>query len=507
MTFVNLWRAAFIAVAGFAALATPAAATDWKRADTPRFIVYSDGDTGQLRDAALQLELYESALRLLHQLDPNGAPKHRIAIYLVRNHDDLVAVEPGLPEEVAGFYQATNDEIFALAIRERHDQTTLLHEYAHHFMIGSFATGFPSWFVEGYAEYFASAQLQPRRMVVGEVNRGRGDWLSYGQWLPLQLILTRRPFEFQDPKAVSMYYAQSWLLTHWFLSNPARMPILYAYIGKLRAGMDPVEAMESAAGMTIAQLDRQQREYARQRMAIKIITGDQFPQPEVRITEVSAGESALMLLGLKLSSTFGADTSLLDDIRRRVASYPDDRFAQLLLARAELRQGDKAVARRLLEQRLAASPDDVDVLRLLGETLWEQAREDPDDALALIRDARRHLAKAYQIAPDDYRTLMLLAETRQIAPNYPTDNDMETLLAGLDLAPQVATIRVMASQAHARRDEYVEAIDLLQPLASSPHASGATAMARQLITGYRAKLAGEDPPQEPEDAVAEPAAE
>jgi len=506
VTFVNLWRAAVISVAGFFVLATSAVA-EWKRADTPRFIVYSDGDTGQLRDAALQLELYESALRLLHQLDPNDAPKHRIAIYLVRNHDGLIAVEPGLPEEVAGFYQATNDEIFALAIRERRDQTTLLHEYAHHFMIGSFATGFPSWFVEGYAEYFASAQLQPRRMVVGEVNRGRGDWLSYGQWLPLQLILTRRPFEFQDPKAVSMYYAQSWLLTHWFLSNPARMPILYAYIGKLRAGMDPIEAMESASGMTIAQLDRQQREYARQRMAIKIITGDQFPQPDVRISEVSAGESALMLLGLKLSSTSGADTSLLDDIRRRVASYPDDRFAQLLLARAELRQGDKGVARNLLEQRLSASPEDVDVLRLLGETMWEQARDDPAQALALIRDARRHLAKAYQIAPDDYRTLMLLAETRQVAPNYPTDNDMETLLAGLDLAPQVATIRIMAAQAHARRDEYVEAIDLLQPLASSPHASGATAMARQLITGYRLRLKSGDPQGEAEDIVAEPAAE
>ena len=489
MTFLNLWRAASIALAALLLLATPAAA-GWKRADTPRFIVYSDGDTGQLRDAALQLELYESALRLLHQLDPNGASKHRIAIYLVRSHDQLVAVEPGLPEDVAGFYQATNDEIFALAIRERRDQTTLLHEYAHHFMIGSFATGFPSWFVEGYAEYFASAQLQPRRMVVGEVNRGRGDWLTYGQWLPLQLILTRHPFEFQDPKAVSMYYAQSWLLTHWFLSNPERMPILYAYIDRLRAGMDPVEAMEAASGVTIAQLDRQQREYARQRMAIKIITGDQFPQPELQVTDISAGEGALILLGLRLSSTLGEDAALLDDIRHQVAPYPDDRFSQLLLARAELRLGDKAEARSLLEKRLAASPDDIDVLRLLGETLWVQARDNQAEGLALVRDARRHLAKAYQIDPNDYRTLMLLAETRQISPNYPTDNDVETLLAGLDLAPQVATLRVMAAQSRARRDEYVEAIDLLQPLASNPHASGATNMARALIAQYRAKAGG-----------------
>jgi tetratricopeptide (TPR) repeat protein len=501
----NLCCAMLLTLVTLVGLATPATA-EWRRADTPRFVVYSDGDTGQLRDAALQLELYESALRLLHQLDPNGAPKHRIAIYLVGDHAALTAVEPGLPDDVAGFYQATNDEIFALAVRERRDQSTLLHEYAHHFMIGSFATGFPSWFVEGYAEYFASAQLQPRRMVIGEVNRGRGDWLAYGQWLPLQTILTRRPFEFQDPKAVSMYYAQSWLLTHWFLSNPARTPILYAYIDKLRTGMDPVEAMEAASGMTLAQLDRQQREYARQRMAIKIITGDQFPQPDVRVTTLSAAEDSLLLLSLKLSSTPEKDPALLEEIRRRTAPFPDDRFAQLLLSRAELRQGDKAVARSLLEQRLAASPDDVDVLRLLGETLWEQARDDPD-GMALVRDSRRYLAKAYQIAPDDYRTLMLLAETRQVAPNYPTDNDVETLLAGLELAPQVATLRVMAAQARARREEYDEAIDLLQPLAASPHASGATSMARHLIAQYRARLAGEEPATGSDAAAVEPAAE
>lgn len=500
------WLGAVLGLLTLVMAATPASA-EWRRADTPRFIVYSDGDPNQLRDAALQLELYESALRLMHRLDANGAPKQRIAIYLVRNHDGLTAVEPGLPDEVAGFYQATNDEIFALAIRERRDLSTLLHEYAHHFMIGSFATGFPSWFVEGYAEYFASAQLQPKRMVVGEVNRDRGDWLTYGQWLPLQLILTRRPFEFQDPKAVSMYYAQSWLLTHWFLSDPSRTPILYAYIDRLRAGMDPVEAMESASGLSIAQLDRQQREYARQRLAIKIITGDQFPQPEVRMTTLSRGEGDMLLLGLKLSSTSGEDKALLGEIQRRAALYPDDRFAQLLLARAELRQGDKAVARELLERRLAETPEDVDVLRLLGETLWEQAHDDQTNVLPLVRDARRHLAKAYQIEPNDYRTLMLLAATRQVAPNYPTDNDMETLLAGMDLAPQVAPLRIMAAQARARRDEYREAIDLLQPLAASPHASGATAFARTMIAQYRAKMDGDETVAEAEPVEAEPAAE
>jgi tetratricopeptide (TPR) repeat protein len=472
-------------------LASTPALAEWRRAETPRFIVYSDGNERALRDSALQLELYENALRYMHGANPDGASPQKIAIYLVQGSKDLKAVEPELRDEVAGFYQATNDEIFALAIRERRDMQTLLHEYAHHFMIGSFATGFPAWFVEGYAEYFASADLQPTRMVVGDVNRGRADWLAYNAWLPLNLILTRRPFEFEDPKAVSMFYAQSWLLTHWFVANPQRMPMLYAYTDNLKKGMEAIPAMEAATGMTVAQLERQQQAYARQRMAIKIITSEQFRQPEIKVTTLSPAEGDLLLLGLRLSSTAGEDAALLADIQRRTAPYAGQRAADLLLARAELRLGDKAQARTLLERMQAAAPDDVDVLRLLGDTLFEQARSQGTDP-ELLRQARVHLAQAYRLNPDDYRVLTLLAETRQGSPGFPSDNDVETLLAALDLAPQVTGVRLFAAQARARRKEYPEAIALLQPLAASPHPDRATGLARALIARFKTEMTPPD---------------
>lgn len=484
---------------------SPAMSAEWRRADTPRFIVYSDGDERSLRESALKLELYESALRSLHGMDPGASSPQRIAIYLVRDGKSLKAVAPQLRDEVAGFYQATNDDIFAMAIRERRDMGTLLHEYAHHFMIGSFATGFPAWFVEGYAEYFSSADLQPTRMVIGNVNRDRGDWLSYSQWLPLDLVLTRRPFEFQDPKAVSMYYAQSWLLTHWFLSTPARMPMLFSYLENLKQGMEPVAAMESATGMSVTQLERQQKNYARQRLMIKIITGDQFPQPSVQITELPQVDGDMLLSGLRLSSARSDDTVLLADIRQRAAAFAGQRAADLLLARAELRLGDKAQARLILERMLENAPDDIDALRLLGETLANISNDnDNDDPGELLRLARTHLARAYQLRPNDYRTLTLLAETRQGAPNFPTDNDMETLLAALELAPQATGVRIFAAQVHARRKEYAQAIDLLQPLAASPHPDGATTLSRTLIERYRGQQdngSASSPPLSEADAL------
>lgn len=484
-------RLAGLALTCLGLLAANPALAEWRRAETPRFIIYSDGNERSLRDSALQLELYENALRLKHGVNPDGASPQKIAIYLVQGSRDLKAVEPGLRDEVAGFYQATNDEIFAMAIRERRDMETLLHEYAHHFMLGSFATGFPAWFVEGYAEYFSNAELRPTRMVIGDVNQGSANWLNSTAWLPLNLILTRRPFEFQDPKAVSMFYAQSWLLTHWFVSSPQRMPMLYAYMDNLKKGMEPVPAMEAATGMTVGQLERQQQVYMRQRMAITVITSEQFRQPEVRVTTLSPAEGDLLLLGLRLSSTVGEDAALLAEIRQRTARYPGERAADLLLARAELRLGDKAQAADILQRLLTAAPDDLDALRLQGDTLFEQAREQGGDR-DLLRQARVHLARAYRLNPDDYRVLTLLAETRQGSPDFPSDNDVETLLAAVELAPQVAHLRVFTAQVRAHREEYPQAIALLQPLAASPHPDGATVLSRALIERYREAMTPSD---------------
>ncbi len=486
-----IWAGALAAALLLGLFASPAAA-EWKRAETTRFIVYSDGDARSLTEAALQLELYESALRLMHQLDPAAAPQNRIAIYLVGDEADLRKVQPELRENVAGFYRATHDDIFAIAIRERRESSTLLHEYAHHFMIGSFSPGFPAWFIEGYAEYFSSAQLNSQRITLGEVSRGRGDWLTYTNWLPLNLILTRRPWEFQDSNAVSMYYAQSWLMTHWFISDPARMAMFRNYVVRMQDGADPVAAMEAAVGMPIGRFEQTLRAYSRSRLPIKIITGVSLPRAEVTTTTLSRAENDLLLLDLRLTSNGDQDDpALLEEIRRRTAPYPTDPFARRLLARAELRLGEASAARTVLEPLVAAVPTDADARRLLGEAIWTAARDgdlDNEALLAAVRAARTHLSAAYEQRPTDFRTLYLLAETRSISPSFPNDNDMETLLAALELAPQASHVRLFAAQAHARRDELGPAIGLLYPLATSPHPDGATALARALIDRYRAEM-------------------
>ncbi|KAK0340537.1 hypothetical protein LTR94_030106, partial [Friedmanniomyces endolithicus] len=179
------------------------ALAQWKRAETRGFVIYSDGDAAVLRENALQLELFESSLRYFHNLNPAERFPGKLHIYMVRRHDGLEAVRPGLHESVAGFYQRTNDGVYAMAIRERGDNSTLLHEYAHHFMTAAFNETYPSWFVEGFAEYFSTAQLTSRRVAIGDFNRGRAQWLEHGNWLPIAEIVDKRPWQLGDSNAVA----------------------------------------------------------------------------------------------------------------------------------------------------------------------------------------------------------------------------------------------------------------------------------------------------------------
>lgn len=497
MRLKEQWRAALIVLAVLLCAASPASA-EWRRAETAGFIIYSDGDAGVLRDNALQLELFESSLRLLHGADPAARAPRKLAIYLVGDRRSLGQVWPGIPETIAGFYRPSEDGVFAIAVRERGSLDTLLHEYAHHFMMGSSGSGYPGWFIEGYAEYFMTADLSPRRVAIGDFNKGRADWLQYGRWLPMADIVTNRPSQYGDGNAVAMYYAQAWLLTHWLMSDATRTRQMLNYFSRLRAGESSTAALEAATGMTMAEIDRALKVYVRGRVPMKSFSAEQFPVPQVTVTTLSPGEDSLLLLNLRLSNVSNDKdqrATLLSEVRNRAAAFPNDPFAQRLLARAEIRMGDRQAGETIVRDLVEAKPDDTESLLLLAESRIMTARDDEEvDRATAMGEARRYLARAYALDDTDFRTLSMLSTTRNGAPGFPNDNDMETLLAAVEFAPQIPSIRLSTAQAHAARGEYDRAIAMLEPMASNPHGDRGSAIARTLIGSYRSRQGGETSP-------------
>lgn len=466
-----------------------AAQARWLRAETPHFVLYSDGPESNLRNFAADLEDFDALLRSAHGLDPTGRPARKLDIYLVAGHDDLVRVSPDAPEYVAGFYRADLGDIYAVAIRgERGSgdgRRFLFHEYVHHFMLQNFQASYPAWLTEGYAEYFGATRIEPDRIEVGAAPAGRARNLASLPWLPLQIVARFAPPSGSTKTAGmsgAMYYAESWLLTHYMLSDPARKARLTDYLTAIAGGAEPVAALETALGMDLIAAEKMLKIYLRRTPGIRYPRAGR-PQVDLVLTTLPPSADALLLENQRLKSGVpkADQPAFLQLIRERAARFPDDRLAQLTLARAEVTFGDRPAGEALLTRRIEADARDVDALWLMALSRLFAGNADPSRRAALYAEAGPWLGKAFAIDPNRYQILYDFAQSRSRTPDYPSDNTLTVLLRAHELAPQVAPVTLAAARALMKRGRFDTAITLLTPLANSPHGGGRAAAATRLI--------------------------
>ncbi len=481
--------------AGALSAATPAQA-EWRKAESDRFIVYSDVGERQLRNFVQDLESYDRVLRFRMGLPGDVPTLRKLPIYLVASSTELATIRPGAGSTLAGFYSATGEDIFGVAIRDR-NVDTLKHEYAHHFMMHNFSYAYPGWFVEGFAEYYATVEIKADRFTVGRFNENRASWLMSAPWMDMNDLLSLRPQ--QRAANNETYYPLAWLLTHWFMSDPERQKMLSAYLTDVGAGVDSVEAMERATGLTTIRLRDTLRRYATGNLSFQIVTAA-IPAAPMTITTLPESADDLLLLNqrLKLGVPKDARAATAAEVRRMAARHPDDPLALLALGHAELHFGDPAAAEVPLQRLLALQPDHVEALQYLARARMEAVEEieDPAEIDRLTAEARGFLARAHRLDDLNYITLMLAARNRRSAAGYPNDNDVAVLEQAFALAPQLGEARFALAQALLSQDRNAEAIALLEPLANHPH--GSTAAVRSLL----ARARGEETPQEDADNAA-----
>ena len=475
--------AAALAALGLMGAATTAHA-DWLRAESERFIVYSEGSERSLRDYVQKLETFDRVMRYRSGLPMNEAPPRKLPIYLVGSRSGLLRVHPGTAPNVVGTYFPTSEDIFAVAIRDENDEV-LLHEYVHHFMLGSAPAAYPGWFVEGFAEYYMTADIAGDEVKLGGYSENRAYWLINGTWLPLEVLLRTRPGEVTRSSYRETYYPLAWLLTHWFFSDPERSRQLGAYLSDVSAGGDPVEAMETATGLSVAQLRSELRRYMMSRRLVgRTIKGD-FPAADIVVTRLPRSANDLLLINQRLKIGVAADDR--DELGREVARiadrHGDDPLALLAAGHAGMHFGDRPAGERALQRLIELEPDNVEALQFLAQERLRRARDVEEDAesTALKREARTYLGRAYAAANNDYRTLMLIGEMRSGEPGDPNENDMLTLGLAFDRAPQLAEVRLAYAGALIESEEKEEAVSVLKPLANNPHGGGAADLAARMI--------------------------
>lgn len=479
-----------------AAVASAADVGRWKRAESRRFIVYSDGSDWELRATVEKLEQFDWTLRQVHGLDPKAAPSRKLDIYLVQSETDLRRSDPSISDNTGGFYSAGTGNIFAIMIRQnissssRHgtadswSETIIFHEYTHHFMFQYFPFPYPTWLVEGWAEYFGVTTIDGPNIEVGGFDAGIVRSLQFDAWLPLETLLGKSLAQISADDWL-MFYAQAWLLTHYMQGNATRRRQLVAYTDDVARGSDPVSAMTRASGMSLAELTKALRAYVHGAIPyIKLVQPPESIAPNsLQVTPLPKSADALLLDSVRVCHgrvDAKAAPALLASLRKSADRFPGDRLAQLTLARAEVDFGDRAQGQAMLARWLAANPDDVEALELAAKSRLDAAAKDPDHAHALALEAQPLLGRAYKLDTERYQTLWSYVRSRRyLDATYPSNNTLEALLKALELAPQVGQLRYEAARALLLRGRYADATGILAPMLNDPHGQD-TAEVRKL---------------------------
>ena len=422
-------RLLLLALAGGLCLtADAAAATRWTAVRSESMTVIGDQSAGTLRDVAQQLEQFRTVLGLLSS-GGQPAPTAPTMVYVFGSRkafEPFIPLRNGKPISVGGYFQRSVD-VNSIALSTEgfaEDAPVIFHEYSH-LLVGTAVRSIPVWLNEGLAEYFSTFRLSAggKGANIG-LAVARHVALLRERFIPLaQLLAVDQTSElYNEGERRSIFYAESWALTHYLMTElPSGQTLINQYAGAIAGGAKPELAFEATFGMTPAVFEPRLREYVRH-MSFKawVYTFNERLQAEASLPArvLSPGEAEAWLGDLQLR------IQRRDDATRRiegaVAAEPESAATQLALGRLRLLQDRTADAWPALEAAARLGPDTFEIQYGVGVATLQSLEGAPAERRAdLERRAHDALSRAAALAPNSPDTFAWLAyaEMRQRAWN------------------------------------------------------------------------------------------
>lgn len=432
-----------------AGIALPALAADnasWIEIRSPNFSVVTDAGEQRGRDAALRFEQIRAAFGVLFQRMQVNLPVP-LQIIAFRDAKEMRTVSPVWERKtltVAGLFQPGAERNFiVIDLSAGHGWEVVFHEYVHLLLNGNFPP-MPAWFDEGFAEYFTTLKVSDREIDFGLVPDAEANALA-GQWMDTSQILaiTHDSQEYNESDRRNSFYAQSWLMVHYFMSKKMMDSVSQYLQLTQQEKVAQREAFQRAFNMTPEQFDKTLRDYWRQSPgSFRVSAPAGFDKGPYQVSAMSDPDARATLADLKYHLKDYQDQGLkefeavlkdqpdnlpanralgysylmqrrFDDAAqcfRRIAAK-DSKDPQALYYTALLSNRQALTAgktpdnlpqmRQQLEAAIALDPGYADAYNLLAYTLWD---------LGDIKAATAAMEKAVELKPRDDRYAANLAQ-------------------------------------------------------------------------------------------------
>ena len=463
---------------------------DWYEASSAHFLVYSTDRPERLQKYAADLERFDQAVRAMRQMpdEPVGRA-NRLTVYTLGSTDAVGRLFGN--SGVAGFYNARAGGSVAFAPRdaggesqfELGRQAILFHEYAHHLMFGTYVhSAFPSWMVEGWAEFHATARLNRDGSVLFGASPNYRAWgLVSGNPLPLERILSDDTGKLTDEQSDALY-GRGWLLIHYLTFEPSRAGQLKQYVASINSGKTPAQAA-TVFGDLRALHHELERYIGKSKISAYNVAANRLHIGDVTIRRLTPGEAATM--DVRIRSKRGVDEKTAPAVyaaaKKAAAPYPNDPGAQVVLAEAAYDAGDYAGSEAAADRAIAADAKAIDghVYKAMAKMAVAAAAK--DYSRETWSNIRKIIAAANHVDPDDPEPLVLYFRSFTEAGVAPSPNAKDGLYRAFELCPQDRGLRLMVAQLYLRDDNPAVARALLRLIAYDPHSGSMAAVAMKMI--------------------------
>jgi tetratricopeptide (TPR) repeat protein len=278
----------------------------------------------------------------------------------------------------------------------------------------------------------------------------------------------------------SIFYAESWVLTHYLMTEAPSGPALISrYTGAIAGGAAPEQAFAATFGMTPAAFEPRLQEYIHRKMMMSRVVPMTEPvraaAPTARV--LSRGEADAWLGDLQLR------IARSDEAARRiegaVASEPDTAAAQLALARLRLSQNRPDEAWPSLDRASRLAPDDAAIQYGAG-VAWLQYLESASDGTRADLDQRAHdaLTRAVTLVPNAPDAFAWLAYAEMRAQAW--SDAAKAIARAIELASGRTEFRLRQADIMILRGAPHVARPMLQEIARSIDKVSAEAARRRL---------------------------
>jgi tetratricopeptide (TPR) repeat protein len=345
------------------------------------------------------------------------------------------------------------------------------HELTHYFVQNTTA-GMPLWLNEGLAEFYSTFRSAETTVQIGRPVAEHVLWLRGQSLIPLQELFTTTisSRDYNEGTRQGVFYAQSWALLHYLMTDADRRAKLIQFLGNLGAGKSIDDAFTSAFSMKYAQLEQDLRTYVR-RFGFAYMT---YPMAEMSIPappkpEAMPRDEMLFQLGHLLVHC-GPETA--EDAERflneALTANPENAAAHADLGRLHEAAGRHDAADASYETAARLGSDDPEVFLLAASSLMQRyagtlPTDIPPKELLKIR---RLFERATELDPNRAAAWAGLGAT-YIGATQDLERGIAALEKSIALAPGQDDAAFHLAQLYANTGRHDDAARLVQRLETS----------------------------------------